>query len=300
MVEVKSAVADAAPVWRNLKMTTRDGIRLYARHYPAPGSTRRPILCLAGLTRNSRDFHLIATALSGDGPEQRDVFTLDCRGRGASDYAPSWKDYAVPIEMLDVQDFMTVHQLHGAGILGTSRGGMITMVMAAAQPSLIGAVVLNDIGPVIENEGLTRIAGYVGKTPTPRTWQDAARQVETANARYFPSVPGEEWDAVARQFFNESDGAPAPGYDPLIARGFSLGDGPVPEMWPQFLALANFPCMVVRGSHSDLLSAETVLKMQERHPNCGAITVDGQGHAPLLRDQPTIGAIKAFFLENDL
>ncbi|MGI9524669.1 MAG: alpha/beta fold hydrolase [Hyphomicrobiaceae bacterium] len=300
MTEVKPLDADTTPVWRDLKMTTRDGIRLHARHYPAPGSTRRPVLCLAGLTRNSRDFHVIATALSGDGPEQREVFTLDSRGRGGSDYSSSWKDYAVPIEMLDVQDFMAAHQLHGTGILGTSRGGMITMVMAAAQPSLIGAVVLNDIGPVIEYEGLARIAGYVGKTPTPRTWPDAARQVEMANAPYFPSVSTEEWSAVARQFFNESNGSPAPGYDPLISRGFSLGDGPIPELWPQFLALKNVPCMVVRGSHSDLLGAETVRKMQERHPNCNAITVDGQGHAPLLRDTSTINAIKAFFLENDL
>ncbi len=285
--------------WRDIFITARDGLSLYGRHYPAPGSTRRPVVCLAGLTRNSRDFDVLAAALSGQGPGAREVYTFDCRGRGRSDHAANWKDYAIPVEMLDVQDFMASQQLHGAAIVGTSRGGLIAMVMAAAQPSLIGAVVLTDIGPVIEHAGLARIAGYVGKTPTPRNWDDAARQVAIANREMFPDVQDAEWAEVARQFFNDENGRPIAGYDPKIARSFSLADGAIPKLWPQFMALKRVPCLVIRGALSDLLSTETVAEMQRRHPNCQAITVDAQGHAPLLRDAPTTSAIRDFLAQAD-
>ncbi len=293
------ADSDGAPAWRDIYITARDGLRLYGRHYPAPGSKRRPAICLAGLTRNSRDFGVLAEHLSGAGPEARDVFTFDCRGRGLSEHAANWKDYAVPVEMLDVQDFMASQQLHGAAVIGTSRGGLIAMVMAAAQPSLIGVVVLNDIGPVIDHAGLVRIAGYVGKTPTPRTWEEAGRQVAAANAEMFPGVEADEWTDVARQFFNDVDGRPAPGYDPAIARSFALSDGAIPELWPQFLALKRVPCLVVRGEKSDLLSAGTLEEMRRRHPDCKSVTVAGQGHAPLLRDDRTIAAIQQHLKEAD-
>ncbi len=281
--------------WRDITIHARDGIQLYGRHYPAPGSTKRPMLCLAGLTRNSRDFHTIAEALSGSGPGARDVFTFDCRGRGQSDYAPSWKDYVVPVEMLDVQDFMASQQLHGAALLGTSRGGLITMVLAAAMPSLIGAAILNDIGPVIEQEGLLRIAGYVGKEYAPNSWEEAAARVKANNAASFPNLKDDDWAALARQFYNEKhDGRPGVGYDSNLARTFSLKDGPIPQLWPQFLALSKVPCLVLRGELSDLLSTDTVAEMQRRHPNCLSYTVPGEGHAPLLKDKDSIGAIREF------
>ena len=288
-----------AQSWRDLWMTSRDGLRLYGRHYVAPQSKRRPVVCLAGLTRNSRDFHVIAEALSSAGGKSRDVYTFDCRGRGSSEHAGNWKDYAVPVEMLDVQDFMASQHLHEAAIIGTSRGGLIAMVLAAAQPSLIGAVVLNDVGPVINYDGLVRIAAYIGKSPTPRTWEDAAQQVEAANAAFFPSVAKDDWAAIARQFFNEKDGRPALAYDPALANSFSVKDDKIPELWAQFLALKRVPCMVVHGEKSDLLGGDTVAEMQRRHPNCRALTVAGEGHAPLLRDASTIGAIRDFLVEAD-
>ena len=285
--------------WRDVWMTSRDGLRLYGRHYAATGSKRRPIVCLAGLTRNSRDFHVIAEALCRAGDKARDVYTFDCRGRGKSENASNWKDYAVPVEMLDVQDFMASQHLHDAAIIGTSRGGLIAMVLAAAQPSLIGAVVFNDVGPVINYEGLVRIAAYVGKMPTPRTWEDAAQQVEAANAALFPAVAKEDWSDIARQFYNEKDGRPAVAYDPELANSFSVKDDAIPELWPQFMALKRVPCLVVRGDKSDLLSAETVAEMQRRHPNCQSTTVEGEGHAPLLRDTPTIEAVREFLVQAD-
>jgi pimeloyl-ACP methyl ester carboxylesterase len=229
----------------------------------------------------------------------RDVFTLDTRGRGLSEYDTDWKNYAVPIEMQDVIDFMIMLGLHDAGIIGTSRGGLIAMVLAAAQPSLVGAVVLNDIGPVIEPDGLVRIAAYAGRIPLPKNWADAARVVRDLMQRDFPKMTDLDADAVARQLFNEKNGRPATGYDKKLAKCLSVLDGPMPALWPQFEAMKRVPVMVVRGANSDLLSPKTVEDMLQRHPRLRSITVPAEGHAPLLRDAPTIAAIGSFFAETD-
>ena len=284
--------------WTDITFTARDGLRLYARHYPAPGSRLRPVLCLAGLTRNSRDFHDIAMALSS-GENARDVYALDCRGRGRSQHDPDWRNYSIPVEMLDVQDLITLRGLEKTAIIGTSRGGLISMALAAAQPTIIGAVVLNDIGPVIERDGLTRIAGYVGNTPLPTSWEDAARTVADLNRNAFPAVAEDQWLEIARQWFNEAGGHPEPGYDPNLAKSFSMTDGPVPPLWPQFGALAAAPLLVIRGENSDILSAATVQQMRARHPRCASLTVPGQGHAPLLKDAETISAIAGFLADVD-
>ncbi len=279
--------------------TARDGLRLYGRRYAAPGSTRRPVLCLAGLTRNSRDFHEIAVALSGTGAGARDVFTLDSRGRGRSAHDPAWKNYSVPVEMNDVLDFMTLTGLHDAAVIGTSRGGLIAIMMAAARPAAIGALVLNDIGPVLERTGLARIIATVGRVPRPVDWPEATRVMKELNARQFPGISDAEWDAITRQWFNDDGSRPVPGYDPNIARSIALPNGPLPEFWPQFAALARVPILALRGENSDILSAATLALMQQRHPHCLALTVRGQGHAPLLRDGPTIEAIGDFLARAD-
>jgi pimeloyl-ACP methyl ester carboxylesterase len=255
-------------------------------------------VCLAGLTRNSRDFHEIAIALSR-GSKPRDVFTLDTRGRGLSEHDSDWKNYAVPIEMQDVIDFITMLGLRNAGIIGTSRGGLITMVLAAAQPSLVGAAVLNDIGPVIESEGLARIAGYVGRVPLPKSWPDAARLIGDLFSRDFPNMTDDDFLAVAHQIFNEKNGKPVSGYDLKLAKSLSVFDGEIPKLWPQFEAMKRIPVLVLRGANSDLLSDQTVEEMRRRHPRLSSYTVPSQGHAPLLRDKPTISAVASFFEIND-
>lgn len=284
--------------WQDIFFTSLDGLRLYARHYSAPGSRLRPVLCLPGLTRNSRDFHDIAMALS-TGETARDVYALDYRGRGRSQYDRDWRNYTVAVEMLDVQDLIVLLGLEKPTIIGTSRGGLIAMALAASRPGAIGAVVLNDIGPVIERDGLTRIAGYVGNTPLPSSWDDAARLVAELNRRAFPAVPEDQWAEVARQWFNDDKGYPAPGYDPALAKAFSATNGPIPALWPQFSALSHVPLLILRGEHSDILSETTVKEMCARHPRCTAVTVAGQGHAPLLKDAPTISAIARFLADVD-
>lgn len=286
--------------FEEMRFTTRDGLRLYARRYRARmDCNRRPVLCLAGLTRNSRDFHVMATVLAGHGQAPRDVYTLDTRGRGQSEHDKDWRNYSVPVEMLDALDFMTCCELVDVAVVGTSRGGLIAMVMAAAQPSAIGAVVLNDIGPVIETDGLLRIAGYVGRTPAPMSWEHAGQIAQELNRRQFPNVTAEGWREIARQWFNEKNGRPVPSYDPKLNRALSVLEGPMPQLWPQFGALRRLPAMVIRGANSDLLSAETVARMAERHPALVAHIVSGEGHAPLLHDTPTLEAIDAFLVSAD-
>ncbi len=286
-------------------ISARDGLRLYLRHYPAVQSSdgshqsSRPVLCLAGLTRNSRDFGLIAEALSAHPTSPRDVYTLDMRGRGNSEHDADWKAYAIPNEMHDVIDVMTVLGLYNAGIIGTSRGGLITMILSAAQPGRIGAVVLNDIGPVIEQDGLARIAGYVGRIPTPKTWTEASSIVRDLTKRDFPTLSDSDLDAFARQLFNERNGRPISGYDSKLAKALSVLDGPIPVLWPQFESLKRVPLMVVRGGNSDLLSEKTVDEMQRRHPNFTRLTVPNEGHAPLLRDRASIDAVADFFQRAD-
>lgn len=286
--------------YQELWIRVRDGLRLYVRHYPSSGSRLRPVLCLPGLTRNARDFHALATVLSdpSEGPA-RPVFTLDARGRGASDHDPDARNYNVPMETHDVVDVMTALSLHGAAIIGTSRGGLVAMVLAALQPTAIGAVVLNDIGPVIEADGLARIAGYVGQEALPESWAEAAAVVRKVDQRQFPAIPDAAWEAIARQRFNEVDGRPAPAYDIKLANSLSLRNGPLPTLWPQFDALRQVPVMVVRGAQSDLLSPATVEEMAKRHPGLQVLDVPGEGHAPLLQDRASIAAIQLFLAGSD-
>ena len=293
-------MAGTTQVFKDIYFTAGDGLRLYARHYPArTQSARRPVLCLAGLTRNSRDFDRVAQALSQDPSTSRDVYTLDIRGRGLSEPDPDWRNYAVPIEMQDVIDFMTMMELHDCGIIGTSRGGLITMVLAAAQPTRIGAVVLNDIGPVIETDGLVRIAGYVGRLPLPKSWGEAARVIRDLSKRDFPTMSQADAEAFARQLFNERNARPAPGYDAKLSKCLSVLDGPMPALWPQFEAMKRVPVMVIRGENSDLLTAATIEDMRRRHPMFTSHTVPNEGHAPLLWDAPSISAIAQFFAAAD-
>jgi pimeloyl-ACP methyl ester carboxylesterase len=281
--------------WRDIYFSARDGLRLYARHYPAPGSRRRPVLCLAGLTRNGRDFHRLAETLASTGAEGREVYALDSRGRGLSERDGDWRNYALLVEANDALDLLTMRDLHGAAVIGTSRGGVLAMLMAVLRPGAIGAAVLNDVGPVIEREGLARMTAYVGRMPVPTDWEEAARVVCEMHRRDFPAVSPAEWAAQARAWFNDDNGLPALGYDPNIGKSLSTGmDAPVPELWPQLAALAAVPVLAIRGEHSDILSAKTLEEMRARHPRLETFLVRGQGHPPLLRDEPTIAAIQAF------
>ncbi len=292
-------MTQSAKNWIDRHFTSRDGLRLYVRHYPAPGSPRRPAICLPGLTRNSADFHDLASVLSDARGHRRAVYAVDYRGRGRSEVAADWKTYSVMTELADVLDFMALEGLHDAAMIGTSRGGLIAMAMAAVRPTAIGALVLNDIGPVIERDGLARIVAYVGRVPLPNSWREAEQLVKSLNERAFPAETDATWASVARQYFNDESGRPAPGYDAQLSKALALPDGPIPTLWPQFSALNRIPILALRGANSDILSAATLDEMRRRHPMFEAMTVPDQGHAPLLKDADSIGAIYQFLFNTD-
>ncbi|MEL6298799.1 MAG: alpha/beta hydrolase [Pseudomonadota bacterium] len=282
------------------KRTVSGGVRVMARRYAAEGGNagRRTAVCLAGLTRNGRDFDVLARALS-TGPDARNVLTIDMRGRGGSDFDSDWRNYTIQTETADLIDVLTSEELDHVALIGTSRGGLIAMALAAIQPTRLGVVVLNDIGPIIEIDGLSRIAGYVGKMPAPDTWEEAASLCRRMAERDFPNVTDDGWDRIARQWFNDEGGRPVPGYDPAIAQTFAMTKDGIPELWPQFTGLTRVPCLAIRGGRSDLLSEATVREMAQRHPHFRAHTVADEGHAPLLKDAQTLAVIAQFLRDTD-
>jgi len=292
----------AAKSWRHIHYSSFDGLRLHVRHYGRPNPDTRPAVCLAGLTRNSRDFHYLAEHLAHNSEAPREVFALDYRGRGLSDYDPDWRNYSPFIELLDTLDFMATANLHDAAVIGTSRGGIIAMMMAVLRPGMIGAAVLNDIGPEIGTAGLARIMGYAGKIPVPSDWNEAVALVRQINERFFTDMSPEDWDALARMSFNESEGGqPTASYDKQIAKALSQIDisKRIPDMWAHFDALCHVPLMILRGENTDLLSADTFEAMKQRHPDATAVTVPAQGHPVLFLDRSSIRQVAAFLAAAD-
>ncbi len=283
------------PPYRELFYTTQDGLRLFARDYGARASRTTPVICLPGLTRTSRDFEAFAERMSAT----RRVLCADLRGRGRSQYCASWSDYTPANEMLDTFDLMGAAGVHRAIFIGTSRGGLVTMLMAAQRPNAVAGVVFNDIGPEVAIAGLQRIAGYAGVGEAPPDWTEAAFRLRMANEREFPSLTSEEWYAHARRSFAEENGAPKIDYDAKIGtalrKGLEAANGALPDMWAQFKALGHVPALVIRGENSDILTAETATRMEAAHPDLQSVTVKDRGHVPFLDEPEALAALDAFF-----
>jgi len=287
--------------YADLTVSAADGLRLYARDYGPPVSPALPVVCLPGLTRNSADFHELALALAGDPHRPRRVLALDYRGRGRSQYDPDPRRYDVRVELGDVLQVLTAAGVAEAILVGTSRGGLITMATAATRPALVRGAVINDIGPVIEAEGLRRIRGYVGKLPAPT---DTAQAIETAKrlmGAHFGGLSEDDWHIFVRSTWIESDGRLAASYDPALLEtlaGVDL-DAPLPVLWHLFGGLKRVPVLVLRGENSDILSPATLDAMAAAHPDLEALTLPGEGHAPLLHRAASIEAIRRFIARVD-
>ncbi len=273
-------------------VTSSDGLKLHARLYGGPVSGRLPVLCLPGLSRNAGDFDVVARSLSGE----RLVVAVDYRGRGLSDHDPNWQNYALPVELDDLLAVTTALGIERAVFLGTSRGGLLTMLTTAARPTLIAGAILNDIGPVIDGAGLARIKSYLGRLPGPANWDEAVALLKTISQSRFPALTEEDWRRQAGSIWMEKGGKPVAAFDPALAKTLEAVsfDQPLPTLWPQFDGLGAVPVMVVRGANSDILSEATVAAMAQRRPDLDILTVPGQGHAPLLTDATSITRIHAF------
>jgi pimeloyl-ACP methyl ester carboxylesterase len=290
----QNAMPASAPT--SIFISAPDGLRLHARSHGLRSHMALPVLCLPGLARTAADFDVLAEALANDAACPRRVVALDYRGRGQSDYDRNPANYSFQIELADMLAVATALDCLPAIIVGTSRGGILAMLLAALRPSAIAGVVLNDIGPVIEPKGLMRIKGYIGKLPQAATFEEAAEILRRLFDHQFPKLTPDDWLVAAHRTFKQENGRLLPTYDVKLAKtmeGIDF-DHPLPPLWAQFDALSAVPVMAIRGANSDLLSAETVEAMRAHHPALETLEVPDQGHAPLLAESDTIAHIAKF------
>ncbi|MDE2578955.1 MAG: alpha/beta hydrolase [Hyphomicrobiales bacterium] len=269
-----------------------DGLRLYWREYGA-GHASTPVVCLPGLTRTTEDFDVLARRLARDG---RRVLVLDYRGRGLSDFDKDWTRYNLQTEGADILAVLRAANVARAIFIGTSRGGLHIMGLAAVVPHMLAGAVLNDVGPVVETAGLLRIKSYVGKWPTPRDWHEAVAVLKRTMSAQFPGLDHAQWETYARMTFAEREGALTIRYDPALMKTLDAitPDMPPIELWPLYDALKQTPLMILRGENSDLLSEKTLAEMAMRRPDARLYKAPGEGHAPLLIDAAAIDAIAGF------
>jgi len=277
----------------DISWTSPDGLALFARAY-GPKEARLTVLCLHGLTRNHQDFEPMIAALPG----RFRYIAVDVRGRGRSAYDPQPKNYAPQVyakDMLALLDHLGVRR---AALVGTSMGGLISLLMIRKAPERVAGIVLNDVGPVVEQAGLDRIASYAGKMPPVTDWASAAAAVKTLQGAVFPDMPEERWMEFARRTYRETaEGAVVPDYDPNIAA--SLGKvkpGALTHfaLWRIFGAAKKAPLLLLRGETSDILGRATAEKMVKRHPDARLVTVPRVGHAPLLDEPAAVSALNDF------
>ncbi|MXO57416.1 alpha/beta fold hydrolase [Pontixanthobacter gangjinensis] len=270
-----------------------DGLKLHFRDYPARNAqvnSHPPILCMHGLTRNSRDFARLAEILS----EEWRVIVPEMRGRGDSEYAKDSDTYNPMTYVFDVEALLAQESIERFVAIGTSLGGLMTMLMAAINPDRIAAAVLNDIGPVVDPSGIDRIREYVGQGRSYPSWMHAARSLNEVHHDSFPKFELEDWLEMAKRgMVVQQNGRIAFDYDMTIAEPFAKDEGAAPpDLWPAFQSLAGRPLLIVRGALSDLLTAETLAEMQRRLPDSASVTIPDIGHAPLLEEPEAVAAIR--------
>ena len=260
--------------------TSTDGLTL---HYTDEGKGT-PVVALAGLTRNGADFDHVAPHL----PVR--LIRPDYRGRGLSDWADP-ATYTIPQEAADVLTLMDHLGLEKAAILGTSRGGLIAMVLAATVKDRLMGVALNDIGPVIADRGLEVIKGYIGRNPAQKTYQEAA-EARAKLWTHFENVPMERWLAEVKAHYKETENGLVIRYDPKLRDAvLAAGAQPAPDLWPLFDALAGLPLALIRGANSDLLDAATADEMARRRPDMIRADIPGRGHVPFLDEPEALNAL---------
>lgn len=274
-----------------IRYPSADGrLQLFARNYPGDGP---PLLMMHGLTRNASDFDGLAAELAG----RYRMVIADQRGRGHSDWDPDPGNYSPATYCADMFSLIDQLQLDRPILIGTSMGGLMAMIMATMRPDSFRGIVLNDVGPAVEQAGLDRIASYVGVSEPVANWGDAAAYCRRTNSYAFPEYHDAQWHAFAKRVFRENDsGIPVLAYDPAISVGLNSANPTAvpPDLWSIWRQLAALPILSIRGGLSDILSRQTQARMLEMHPRMQAVTVNNVGHAPMLDEPEALTAITSF------
>jgi pimeloyl-ACP methyl ester carboxylesterase len=271
---------------------TDDGLTLYARDYPGPSVGAPVVLCLHGLTRNSRDFQDLAIDLA----RYFRVLVPEQRGRGLSDYDTDSAHYTILQYVQDMTHLLRSLKIDRISVVGTSMGGLMTFALNALHPGLIARAVINDIGPEIAPQGLARIKSYVGAAGPFDDWDAARNYIKTISAEIFPKWSAQQWSDFAKQSYIERNGKIVIDYDPGIIEPLQVdtGDAETETLWAMFDALAHVPLLLVRGELTDLLSEKCVAEMRRRHQHLTVLTVPDVGHAPMLNEPGVSAAIQSF------
>jgi len=283
------------PEFADRHWESADGLQLHYRDYAelsegSGASDRPPILCIPGLTRNARDFEPVAEAFAG----QWRVIATELRGRGESEYAKNSDSYNPMQYVADIAALLEAEKLEKVVLFGTSLGGLVAMLLTQAMPDKVAGVMLNDIGPDIEEEGLDRIREYVGHGRSFPTWMHAAWSLKETSGQAYPGYSISDWLKLAKRLMCVGgNGRITYDYDMRIAEPFAAADNDPREfdMWPVFEAMAGRPCLALRGELSDILSAATLRKMAKRVPDLQAVTVQHVGHAPCLDEPASLDAM---------
>ena len=274
--------------------TSSDGLTLYARDYPASGGgDRLPVICLHGLTRNSKDFEDLAPRVAARG---RRVIVPDVRGRGLSGRDPNPANYQPKTYARDALTLMESLGISKAVFLGTSMGGIITMTLAALRSNAVAGAILNDVGPAVAPEGIARILAYTGKDPAVSDWKDAVDYVQRTNSAAFPTNGPDEWRRFAERTFRDDGEGPRLDYDPAIS-GPLKPPGRLARLvaWLLFRKLSRGrPTLLIRGALSDIVSRDIAERMKRHAPGLELAEVPHVGHAPMLDEPAAIAAIESF------
>ncbi|MBL8645512.1 MAG: alpha/beta hydrolase [Rhodospirillaceae bacterium] len=274
--------------------TSPDGLKLAVRDYPGPANPRLTIVCIPGLTRNARDFDELAPHLA----QKYRVLSVDLRGRGLSEYAKDFNTYQPPVYVRDVAALLDAFSLKHVALIGTSLGGIISVVLGAVIPRRVLGIVMNDIGPEVDTTGLTRIAAYVARGYTGASWDEAAAALKAVDGKIYPDYTHADWLKMARRRFIEApDGKIKNDYDLNIAKPFgnaAEAGSAATSLWPFFLQLKDMPLLAMRGAISDVLSPETFARMKERLPHMQQCLVPDRGHTPYYDEPVALNAVDDF------
>lgn len=292
-------MSDSDQSFETVYFSSSDGLRLSARDYGRDQLANRenlPVVCLPGLTRNARDFHQLADALSCNPKVSRRVIALDYRGRGLSDWDKNAENYNILKEAEDVLTACTVLGVKDAAFIGTSRGALILHLLGAMRPGMMKALVLNDAGPQLDGAGLVLIKSYLSRKDKPKSMTEAAEILKDIHGKPFNALTDTHWAEMADAIYRDIDGKIVADFDPAIAAALSAIDFnvPLPTLWPQFTGLSGIPMLTIRGENSKLLTEDLVSKMQDAHPQMEVLIAKGQGHAPILHVPAVLKGVQTF------